>query len=391
MARPCLVTRIGDMPRWIRDGESGFVADRPEVGEVRRALERAWEARIGCARWVAARAPSSSRASPRTRWASSRRFSSPPLSRRRGAAPAPRGVEVYFARLGHPPAAAPVDRHDQPERSRRPRSHPRVRREPVVRRPRADRGRWWLHRRERRVIRASGALVSDWLSERDRGVYDAQNKGLARARGTFVLFLNSGDSLAAPDALERLLAGPPPEGIVLRRRARRARWRQARAVDVPGPGDLRVPDARLAAHPATVIRREVFERIGPYDANLKIVADYELFLRAIVMERVTTRHVPYAVAVHVAGGIVDQSRRSRGRAAEGAGAHARTGAPRALGGARPGDAPAAEAPAQPVPPACDAGPELVTAASRPRRDELGPAGNRRPSRVAASCNKMPGR
>ena len=45
MARPCLVTRIGDMPRWIRDGESGFVADRPEVGEVRRALERAWEAR----------------------------------------------------------------------------------------------------------------------------------------------------------------------------------------------------------------------------------------------------------------------------------------------------------------------------------------------------------
>lgn len=62
------------------------------------------------------------------------------------------------------------------------------------------------------LIRASGALVSDWLSERDRGVYDAQNKGLARARGTFVLFLNSGDSLAAPDALERLLAGPPPRG-----------------------------------------------------------------------------------------------------------------------------------------------------------------------------------
>ena len=45
MARPCLVTRIGDMPRWICDGESGFVADRPEVAEVGGALERAWEAR----------------------------------------------------------------------------------------------------------------------------------------------------------------------------------------------------------------------------------------------------------------------------------------------------------------------------------------------------------
>ncbi len=45
MARPCLVTRIGDMPRWIRDGESGFVAARPEPEEVGRALDRAWEAR----------------------------------------------------------------------------------------------------------------------------------------------------------------------------------------------------------------------------------------------------------------------------------------------------------------------------------------------------------
>jgi len=45
MARPALVTRIGDMPRWIQDGETGFVAERPEVGEVERALEAAWAAR----------------------------------------------------------------------------------------------------------------------------------------------------------------------------------------------------------------------------------------------------------------------------------------------------------------------------------------------------------
>ena len=153
------------------------------------------------------------------------------------------------------------------------------------------------------LIRASGALVSDWLSERDRGVYDAQNKGLARARGTFVLFLNSGDSLAAPDALERLLAGPPPEGIVYGDAlvehvgGRREPW------TFPDRATFEFLMHGSLAHPATVIRREVFDRIGPYDANLKIVADYELFLRAIVMERVTTRHVPYPVAVHVAGGL----------------------------------------------------------------------------------------
>jgi glycosyltransferase involved in cell wall biosynthesis len=43
MARPCVVTRVGDMPRWVRDGETGFVADRAEA--VAGALERVWEAR----------------------------------------------------------------------------------------------------------------------------------------------------------------------------------------------------------------------------------------------------------------------------------------------------------------------------------------------------------
>jgi glycosyltransferase involved in cell wall biosynthesis len=45
MARPCLVTPVGDMARWIRDGETGFVAARAEPAAVASALEAAWAAR----------------------------------------------------------------------------------------------------------------------------------------------------------------------------------------------------------------------------------------------------------------------------------------------------------------------------------------------------------
>jgi glycosyltransferase involved in cell wall biosynthesis len=45
MARPCLVTNVGDMPRWIRDGETGFVAARAETEALSRTLEAAWAAR----------------------------------------------------------------------------------------------------------------------------------------------------------------------------------------------------------------------------------------------------------------------------------------------------------------------------------------------------------
>jgi glycosyltransferase involved in cell wall biosynthesis len=43
-----------------------------------------------------------------------------------------------------------------------------------------------------------------WVSEKDKGLYDAMNKGLRMATGDFVLFLNAGDHLHAPDTLEQL-------------------------------------------------------------------------------------------------------------------------------------------------------------------------------------------
>lgn len=54
-----------------------------------------------------------------------------------------------------------------------------------------------------------------WISEKDRGLYDAMNKGLRMATGDFVWFLNCGDHLYAPDIAERLAALTTPDTDVL--------------------------------------------------------------------------------------------------------------------------------------------------------------------------------
>jgi len=57
-----------------------------------------------------------------------------------------------------------------------------------------------------------GSLVYRWVSEPDRGLYDAMNKGLAMATGDYVLFLNAGDTLAHPRVLADLWDQAPGAG-----------------------------------------------------------------------------------------------------------------------------------------------------------------------------------
>ena len=67
------------------------------------------------------------------------------------------------------------------------------------------------------IIQAYAANMPNlvWVSEKDKGLYDAMNKGLRKATGDFVWFLNAGDHLHAPDTLEKMAKSLEPETDVL--------------------------------------------------------------------------------------------------------------------------------------------------------------------------------
>lgn len=156
-------------------------------------------------------------------------------------------------------------------------------------------------------VLASSNAPDVLISEPDRGVYDAMNKGLARAQGDYVGFLNSDDFFASDDALAKLLAEEAARGtqcvygdIELVRAEN-----TDSVIRVWRPGVFTPLLARLgwqAPHPGFYARRDCFAEWGGFDSSMRISGDYEVALRFLLKHAATFAYRPVCVAQMRIGG-----------------------------------------------------------------------------------------
>lgn len=163
------------------------------------------------------------------------------------------------------------------------------------------------------VVRAHGSRVARVVSEPDRGIYDAMNKGLRLATGEFVGFLNADDTFAGPDVVrdiaEAASASPSVDAVygdllyVDKDRPTVAvrYWRSGAF----SPSRLRF--GWMPPHPTLYVRRRRIAEWGPFDAGFRIAADYEFVLRYLGKPGVRVTYVP-RVLVHMrTGGASNRS------------------------------------------------------------------------------------
>ncbi len=151
-----------------------------------------------------------------------------------------------------------------------------------------------------------------WLSEPDNGIYDALNKGLARATGDVIGLMHSDDFFADARVLERVAAAfaDPLVDAAYGDLDYVAKDDTSRIIRRWRSGDYTA--AKLARgwmppHPTLYLRRSVIERWGGYDTRYKIAADYDAILRYFGQGQIRAAYIPHVLVKMRVGGESNRS------------------------------------------------------------------------------------
>jgi glycosyltransferase involved in cell wall biosynthesis len=157
------------------------------------------------------------------------------------------------------------------------------------------------------VLQSYSDRIALWISEKDKGIYDAWNKGLSEARGEWICFIGSDDELL-PGAISAYmeLAKQHPEAEYL---SSQIRWIHPSGYVNSAHGrawNWKVFAHRMCvAHVGSMHRRSLYNRLGGYDISYRSAADYELLLRA--REGLRAAFMPRVTATMRAGGASDSA------------------------------------------------------------------------------------
>jgi len=148
------------------------------------------------------------------------------------------------------------------------------------------------------VVRNCGTPIAALVSEPDRGIYDAMNKGLEMATGDVVGFLNSDDMYADAQVLERVAAAfrDPLVDIVYGDIVFVSQQDTTRVVRLwtsrPYTPGL-CASGWMPPHPSLYVRRSIYERHGGYDLAFPAAADFEMALRLLDKASLKSVYLPH--------------------------------------------------------------------------------------------------
>lgn len=165
------------------------------------------------------------------------------------------------------------------------------------------------------IIRKYEDSIDYWVSEKDSGIYDAMNKGIALARGDYIGMLNSDDYFADPLALEKIVSNFKTSEVDA----------VFSCLDIVDPANLdrvirkyRISNFSpfmlrigvMPPHPTFYCKKSCYEKAGPYRIDYKIAADFEMLARMLLKYHITWKFIDETTVKMRSGGLSNRGIKS---------------------------------------------------------------------------------
>lgn len=154
------------------------------------------------------------------------------------------------------------------------------------------------------IIKEFESKINIWVSEEDKGIFNAMNKGILKASGEYINFMNSGDCFYLNDTLEKIMPFYS-EDIIL---GKNTEERNEHYFGHPSQEITMLDLFRKGInHQSTFIKRELFKN-NLYDESLKIVSDWKFLIDVLVFKNCSFRNIDTIVTAYDTTGISSTSK-----------------------------------------------------------------------------------
>ncbi len=146
-----------------------------------------------------------------------------------------------------------------------------------------------------------------WVSERDRGLYDALNKGIKKSSGDVVGILNSDDFFTSDDVIERMVAGFESSVDAVYGDVHFVKPNDTetcvRYYSSKHFSPWKMRFGYMPAHPSFYARKSVFDNFGLYSLEYKIASDYDMMVRLFCKYGIKAKYLPIDFVTMRTGGM----------------------------------------------------------------------------------------
>lgn len=146
------------------------------------------------------------------------------------------------------------------------------------------------------IIKSYENQINYWVSEPDKGIYNAMNKGIKKATGDFIIFMNSGDNFTNLSVLEEVQSKLSSDFDIYYGDYYRIKSNSKRRKTFPESLSFSYFYSGSLAHPSTFFRRTLFDEIFFYNESYKIVSDWEFYIYAICYKNVKYHYLKTAIS-----------------------------------------------------------------------------------------------